>query len=74
MFPSLADQEQNCLIIGLDAGLFFDFIQVILGMRGHLDSCLMNFPPLYGQILILILMMMMMNCLSHTIDYSRTHY
>lgn len=52
MFPSLADQNQNCLIIRFDTGLFFDFIQVILGMRGNLDSGFRNFPFQYDQILI----------------------
>ena len=53
MFPSLTDQEQDCLIIGLDTRLFFDLIKVILGVRGDLDGCLRNFPPPSGQILIM---------------------
>ena len=45
MFPSFADQEQDCLIIGLDTGLLLDFIKVILGMGGNLDSSLMELSP-----------------------------
>lgn len=68
MFPSLADQEQDCLVIGIDTGLFLDFVKVVLGVRGDLDSSLRNFPPPFGQVLVLC----GMNCLSHAIDYSKT--
>jgi hypothetical protein len=39
-------------------------------MGGNLNSGLVNFSPLFGQSLI----MSVMNCLSHAIDYSRIHY
>ena len=63
-----SDQEEDCLIIGLDTALVLDFIKVILGMRGNLDSSLRNFPLPFGKILI----MGVMNSPGHTIVYSRT--
>jgi hypothetical protein len=38
VFPSFTNQEKNCLIIGLDTGLLFDFIQIIPGIRGNLED------------------------------------
>ncbi len=66
MFPSFANQEKNCLIIRIDAGLFLDFVKIILGVGGNLDCCFGNFTPPVGKVLILG----RMNCLSHAIDYS----